>query len=132
MHLSHRYNCIQSHTLYEDFRQFLLDKSGTSPPPLHLKKRDVLLTQYCADGKIEKSEMGGACGAYGEGRGVHRVPVGKPEGKRSLGRPRRRWEDNIKMYLQEVGEGCADWMELAQDRERWRVLLSTAMNFRVP
>jgi hypothetical protein len=50
----------------------------------------------------------------GEGRGVHRVLVEKPEGKRPLGRPRRRWEDNIKMYLQEVGGGCGDWMELAQ------------------
>ena len=76
--------------------------------------------------------MGGACGAYGEGRGVHRVLVGKPEGKRPLVRPRRRWEDNIKMDLQEVGEGCGDWMELTQDRDRWRALVSTVMNFRVP
>ena len=52
-----------------------------------------------------------------EGRGVHKVLVGKPEGKRPLGRPRRRWEDNIKMDLQEVGRGCGDWMELAQDRD---------------
>ena len=52
------------------------------------------------------------------GRGVHRVLVGKPEGKRPLGRPRRRWEDNIKMDLQEVGGGCGDWMELVQDRDR--------------
>ena len=59
----------------------------------------------------------------GEGRGVHRVLVRKPEGKRPLGSPRRRWEDNIKMYLQEVGRGCGDWMELAQDRERWRALV---------
>ena len=55
-----------------------------------------------------------------------------PEGKRPLGRPRRRWEDNIKMDLQEVGGGCEDWMELAQDRDRWRALVSTAMNLRVP
>jgi len=54
----------------------------------------------------------------GAGRGVHRVLVGKPEGERPLGRPRRRWEDNIKMDLQEVGGGCGDWMELAQDRDR--------------
>ena len=53
-----------------------------------------------------------------EGRGVHKVLVGKPEGKRSLGRPKRRWEDNIKMDLQEVGRGCGDWMGLAQDRDR--------------
>ena len=54
----------------------------------------------------------------GEGRGVYRVLVGKPEGKRPLGRPRRRWEDNIRMDLREVGCGCVDWMELAQDRDR--------------
>ena len=67
-----------------------------------------------------------------EWRGVHNVLVGKPEGKRSLVRPRRRWEDNIKMDLQEVGRGCGDWMELAQDRDRWQALVSTVMNFRVP
>ena len=68
----------------------------------------------------------------GEERGVHRVLVGKLEGKRPLGRPRRRWEDNIKMDLQEVGGGGGDWMELAQDRDRWRALVSAVMNFRVP
>ena len=65
------------------------------------------------------------------GRGVHRVVVGKPEVKRPLRRPRHRWEDNIKMDLQEVGGG-GDWMELAQDRDRWRALVNTAMNLRVP
>jgi hypothetical protein len=68
----------------------------------------------------------------GEERGVHRVLVGKPEGKRPLGRPRRRWKDNIKMALQEVGGALGDWMELAQDRDGWRALLSTVKNFRVP
>jgi hypothetical protein len=68
----------------------------------------------------------------GEERGVHRVLVGKPEGKRPLGRPRRRWEDNIKMDLQEVELGCGDWIELAQDRDRWRELMSTVKNLRVP
>jgi hypothetical protein len=68
----------------------------------------------------------------GEGRGVHRVLVGKPEGKRPLGRPRRRWEDNNVMGLQEVGGGCGHWMERAHDRDRWRALVSTVMNFRVP
>ena len=63
---------------------------------------------------------------------MHRVLVGKTEGKRPLGRPRRRWEDNIKMDLQEVGGGCEDWMELAQDRDSWRALVSTVMNLRVP
>jgi hypothetical protein len=65
-------------------------------------------------------------------RGVHRVLVGKPEGKIPLGRPSRRWENNIKMDLQEVGGGCGDWMELAQDRDRWRALVSTVRNLRVP
>ena len=64
-----------------------------------------------------------------EGRGVHKVLVGKCDGKRPLGRPRRRWEDNIKMALEEVGRGCGDWMELAQDRDRY---VSTVMNFGVP
>ena len=67
----------------------------------------------------------------GEERGVHRVLVGNPEGKRPLGRTRRSWEDNIKMDLQEVG-GVGDWMGLAQDRDRWRALLNTVMNFWVP
>ena len=67
-----------------------------------------------------------------EGRGVHKVLVGKPDGKRLLGRPRRRWEDNIKMDPKEVGRGFGDWMELTQDRDRWRVLVSTVMNFEVP
>ena len=67
-----------------------------------------------------------------EGRGVYRVLVRKPEGKRPLGRPRRRWEDNIKMDFQEVGGGCGDWMELAQDRDRWWALVSTVVNLRVP
>jgi hypothetical protein len=68
----------------------------------------------------------------GEGRGVHRVLVGKPERKRLLGRPRRRWENNIKMDLEEVGGDCGDWIERAQGRDRWRALVSTVMNFRVP
>ena len=67
-----------------------------------------------------------------EGRGVHKVLVGKTEGNRPLGRPRCRLEDNIKMDLQEVGRGCGDWMELAEYRDRWRALVSTVMNFRFP
>ena len=67
-----------------------------------------------------------------EGRVVYRVLVGKPEGRRPLGRPRRGWEDNIRMYLWEVGCGCVDWMELAQDRDRWRALVSAVMNLRAP
>jgi len=68
----------------------------------------------------------------GEGKGVYRVLAGKPEGKRPLERPRRRWENNIKLDLEEVGGGCGDWMELAQDRDGWRALVSTMMNLRVP
>ena len=68
----------------------------------------------------------------GEGRGVYRVLVGRPEGKRPLGRPRRRWDDNIRMDLREVGCGCVDWMELAQDRDMWCTFVSAVMNLRVP
>jgi hypothetical protein len=68
----------------------------------------------------------------GKDRGVYRVLVGKPEGKRPLGKTRRRWEDNIKMDRQEVAGGREDWMELAQDRDRWRALVSTVKKFRVP
>jgi len=66
-----------------------------------------------------------------EGRGVHRVLMGKPEGKRPLGRHRHRWENNIKIDLREVG-GVGDWMEMAQDMDRWRALVNTVMNLRVP
>jgi len=76
--------------------------------------------------------MDGACSAYeGEVRRIRGL-VGKPEGKRQLGRPRRRWEDNIKMYLQEVGCGGMDWIEQAQERDSWRTLVTMVMNLRVP
>ena len=81
--------------------------------------------------KSRRMKWAGHVARMGERRGVHRVLVGKPEGKRPLGRPRRRWEDNIKMDLREAGGG-GDWMELAQDRDRWRALVNTVMNFRVP
>jgi len=82
--------------------------------------------------KIKKNEMGGHVAHMGEGRGAYRVLVGNPEGRRPLGRPRRRWEDNIRMDLREVRCGCVDWMELAQDRDRWRALVSAVTNLRVP
>ena len=82
--------------------------------------------------KSRRTRWAGHVARMGEGRGVHRVLIGKPEGKRPMGRPRRRWEDNIKMDLQKVGGGCGDWMELAQDRNRWRALVSTVRNLRVP
>ena len=68
----------------------------------------------------------------GERKGVYRVLVGKPEGKRQLGRPRSRWEDNNKMDIQKVGCGCMDWIKLAQDRDRWREIVNAVMNLRVP
>ena len=76
--------------------------------------------------------MGWACGSYGGGEGAYRVLVGKPEGKRPLVRPRRRWVDNIRMDLQEVGCGHVDWNGLAQDRNGWRKLVNAVMNLRVP
>ena len=82
--------------------------------------------------KSRRMRWAGHVARVEEGRGVHKVLVGKPEGKRPSGRPRRGWADNIKMDLQEVGRGCGDWMGLAQDRGRWRAFVSTVMNFRVP
>ena len=82
--------------------------------------------------KVAPNVWAGHVARMEEGRGVHKVLVGKPEEKRPLGRPRCGWEDNINMDLEEVGRGCGDWMELAQDRDRWRALVSTVMNFGVP
>ena len=81
--------------------------------------------------KSRRLRWAGHVARMGEERGVHRVLVGKPEGKRPLGRPRRRWEDNIKLDLQEVGGDGGNWMELAQDRDRWRALVNMVMNFRI-
>jgi hypothetical protein len=82
--------------------------------------------------KSRRMSWAGHVAHMGEGRGVHRFLVRKPEGKRPLGRPRRRWENNIKMDHQEVGGSCGYWMELAQDRDRWRALVGTVRNHGVP
>jgi hypothetical protein len=82
--------------------------------------------------KYTRMRWTGHVARMGEGRGVSRVLVGKPEGKRPLGRPRRRCEDNIKMDLREIGIDGANWIRLAQDRVRWRGFVNTVMNLRVP
>jgi len=82
--------------------------------------------------KSRRMEWAGHVARMGEKRGVYRVLVGKPEGRRPLGRPRRRWVDNIRMDLQEVRCGYMDWIGLAQDRDKWRTLVSAVMNIRVP
>jgi hypothetical protein len=82
--------------------------------------------------KSRRMRWAGHVARMGEESGVYRVLVGKPKGKRPLGRPRRRWVDNIRMDLQEVGCGYVDWVGLAQNRDRWRTLVSALMNLRVP
>jgi hypothetical protein len=82
--------------------------------------------------KSKRMRWAGHVARLGEGRVVHRVLVGKPEGRRSIGRPKRRWEDNIKRDLEEVGGGCGDWIELAHDGNRWRALVNAVINLRVP
>jgi len=92
---------------------------------------------YCSPNivRVIKSRgmwLAGHVARMGERRDVYRVLVGKPEGKTPFGRPRRRWEDNIKMDLEEVGCGVMDWIDLAEDRESWRALVNAVMNLRVP
>jgi hypothetical protein len=82
--------------------------------------------------KSRRLRWAGHLARMGEGRGVYGVSVGKSEGKRPLGRPRRRWEDNIKLYLREIGIEGANWIRLAQDRVQWRAFVYTVMNLRVP
>jgi hypothetical protein len=92
----------------------------------------VLLSQYCARDKIENNEIGGACRAYEEGNGVYRILVGTPKGKRPIGKLRCRWENNIKLDLQEVG--CELWTGLSwlMLRTGWRALVNAVINLRVP
>jgi hypothetical protein len=79
-----------------------------------------------------KDEMSRECSTNGEKRNAHRILVGKPDGKRPLGRPRNRWVDKVKMDLREMGWGGMDWIDLPQDRDQWRALVNTVMNLRVP
>jgi hypothetical protein len=86
---------------------------------------------YASGDQIKTNELGGPCSTYGERRGAYGVFVGKPEGRRLLERPRRRWKNNIKMDLYEVGCEGMDWIDLAQDRDRRRTLVNGVMNLRV-
>jgi hypothetical protein len=81
---------------------------------------------------VKEDEIGRVCSTNGEQRNVCMILVGEPEGKRPLGRPRRRWLNNIKMDLREIGWNCMDWIYLAQDRDQWSALVNTVMNLRVP
>ena len=95
-----------------------------------------MLVRICVDIhrviKSRRMRWTGHVARMRERRGVYRIWVGKPDGKRALVRPKRRWEDNIKMDFQEVGCGSMDWIELVQDRDRWRALMNGVMNLRVP
>jgi len=100
-------------------------------------RNEELNDLYCSPNivlviKSRRMRWAGHVALMGEERGVYRVLVGKPEGKRQLGRPRCRWVDNIRMDLQEVGCGYMNWIGLVQDRDRWRTLVSAVMNLRVP
>ena len=91
----------------------------------------ILLTKHHLANQTQKTEMGRTCSTYGERRDAYTVPVGKPEGRRPLGRHRRRWEDIIKMDLRDVVCGIMDLIDLAQDRDRWWAVVNTVMNLRV-
>jgi hypothetical protein len=91
----------------------------------------IILTKNSGD-QTEKNEMGEHVARMGERRGEYSILVGKPEGKQLLGRPRLRCEDNIKTHIREVGCGCMDWIDLAEDRDSWRALVNAVMNLRFP
>jgi hypothetical protein len=110
--------------------QWMQDPSQSNVDNLNNVRRDA--SRHFRNKKKGRMRWAGHVARMGEDRGVYTVLVGKPGGKRPLGRPRRRWEDNIKMDLQEFGGFRRDWMELAQDRDRWRALVGTVRNFQVP
>jgi hypothetical protein len=94
----------------------------------------IICTLHSYSDQIKEDEMQGACSTNGEKRKAYRLLVGNPEGRKALGRPRRRWVNNIKMYFEEIGLGRRDidWSSLAQDKEKWRSLVTTIMNLWVP
>jgi hypothetical protein len=110
---------------------------GVGLPTPHRKKKYVLrhVSKRLGPGLIlwlKEDEVDGTCSTHGEGRGVYRVLVGSPEGESPPGRPRRRWEDNIKLGLRKIGIDGANWIQLAQDRVQRRAFVNTVMNLRVP
>jgi hypothetical protein len=90
-----------------------------------------LFSNFASSDQVKEDEMGRACSTNGGKRNAYRILVGKPEGKRPLGKPRRRWADNIKMDLRDIGWDDVDWIDLAQNRDQWRALVNTVMNLRV-
>jgi hypothetical protein len=92
---------------------------------------DIIRQVKSSQVKSRRMRWAGYVARMGEERKMYKVLVGKPEGKRPLGRPRRRWEDGIRMDLREIGFGCVDWIRLSQDRDRWRAVVSAVMNLRV-
>jgi hypothetical protein len=115
-----------------NIQSFVLNDVNIRNKPTTQRSVDPAFAQFCAGDKPRRMRWAGHVARLGEERGVYRVLVGKPEGKRPLGRPRHRWEDNIRMDLQEVGCGGIDWIQLAQDRDRWRAIVNAVMNLRGP
>ena len=119
------------------YRKIFVSRRGEETGEWRRLHNEELNNLYCSPNvvrviKSRRMRWAGHMARMGEERGVYRVLVGKPEGRRPLGRPRRRWVYNIRMDLQEVGCGYMDWIGLAQDRESWRTLVSAVMNLRVP
>jgi hypothetical protein len=120
-------------TAYKLTKHFTLHKYFSISLKLHSGELHNLYSSPDIIRQIKSKRMRwvGNVASMGEGRSVYRILVGKPEGKRPLERPRRRWEDGIKIDLREIGWGCVEWIHLAQDRDRWRAVVNAVMNFRV-